>query len=132
MIQVIIGTQGSINARLARMNDFEFISAAPFGDGKVLIVVKGKAGERLEAGEVQIKEVIKEVIKDNPKHLVRIDELNEIIIEKEDEVQTLQDALSDALNAEEKAKKEATDLKKTLKELKTKFTNLKKKFLEED
>lgn len=81
MTKVIIGTQGRINALLSAINEFEFVSAAPFGDGKVMIVVKGEAGDHLiEAGEPIIKEVIKEievevikevikeveVIKDNP------------------------------------------------------------------
>lgn len=124
-MKIITGTSGRINELLKGVPNEEFISAAPFGDGKVLIVVKGevaKAGEVVEIiKEVEI-EVIKEVIKnvpfDNPELL--------------DQIQTLQDALSDALNAEEAAKKEAEDLKISLKTLKTKFTKLKNKFLEEE
>jgi hypothetical protein len=124
-VKIITGTSGRINELLKGVPNEEFISAAPFGDGKVLIVVKGevaKAGEVVEIiKEVEI-EVIKEVIKnvpfDNPELL--------------DQIQTLQDALSDALNAEEAAKKEAEDLKISLKTLKTKFTKLKNKFLEEE
>ena len=78
MVKVIIGTQGRINDLLAKMNDFEFVSAAPFGDGKVMIVVKGEAAltpiaetiikEVIKEVEVEvIKEVIKEVEVDNPK-----------------------------------------------------------------
>lgn len=74
MTKVIIGTQGRINALLAGMNEFEFVSASPFGDGKVMIVVKGEPGEHLIApiGEPIIKEVevIKEV--DNPKLVIAL------------------------------------------------------------
>lgn len=63
MTKVIVGSQGRINALLAAMNEFEFVSAAPFGDGKVMIVVKGEPGEHLieSVGEPIIKEVIKEI-----------------------------------------------------------------------
>ena len=61
MVKVIIGSQGRINALLAVMNEFEFVSAAPFGDGKVMITVKGEAGEHLIDAEPIIKEVIKEI-----------------------------------------------------------------------
>ena len=112
------------------MNDFEFISADPFGDGKVMLVIKGEGGEFVEPGEVIIKEVIKEVEVEVIKEVIKkVPFDNPELLEN---IQTLQDALSDALNAEELAKKEAIDLKKDLKTLKTKFTNLKKKFVEED
>jgi FixJ family two-component response regulator len=127
-VKIIVGTSGQINELLKGVPNEEFISAAPFGDSKVLVVVKGeavKAGEVVEIiKEVEI-EVIKEVIKNNPENLATIEE-------QEGQIQTLQDALSDALNAEEAAKKIAEDLKISLKTLKTKFTKLKNKFLEED
>ena len=135
-MKIIVGTSGRINEILQGIPNEEFISAAPFGDGKVLVVVKGKA----ELGAIgEVVEV------DNPEHLKTIDQLRTVniriieenegftsdLLEKDDQIQTLQDALSDALNAEEAAKKEAEDLKLSLKTLKTKFTKLKNKFLED-
>ena len=61
--------------------------------------------------------VIKKVAYDNPKLL--------------EEIQTLQDALADALNAEEKAKKESEDLKKQIPKLKASVTKLKKALAED-
>lgn len=135
-MKIIVGTSGRINELLQGVPNAEFISAAPFGDGKVLVVVKGEVGEVVKAGE--IIEVIKEVQIDNPEQLEQIGKLNQLIenqtvaiLDRDGQIQTLQDALSDALNAEEAAKKVAEDLKGELKTLKGKFTKLKNKFLEE-
>ena len=118
VIKVIIGTQGRINAILSAMNDFEFISAAPFGDGKVMITTKGEGGDFVP-GEVVIKEVevIKEIEVDNPEHIAQI--------------LVLKDQLADALNAEQAAKKEAEDLKKQIPKLKASVAKLKKALAED-
>ena len=130
-MKIIVGTSGRINEILKGVPNEEFMDIA-IENNKAWVVLKSDVtavtGGEVKTVEVEvIKEIIKEVIKevDNPEHM-------ELLEEAQEQIQTLQDALSDALNAEEAAKKEAIDLKKNLKELKTKFTNLKKKFLEED
>ena len=123
-MKIITGSSGQINELLKGVSNEEFMGIAT-ENGKTSILLKsdvtpiaaGEIVEKIVEVEV-IKEVIKEVPFDNPELL--------------EQIQTLQDALSDALNAEEAAKKEAIDLKADLKILKGKFTKLKNKFLEED
>ena len=81
----------------------------PIASGEVKIVEKEVIKE---------VEIIKEVPFDNPELL--------------EQIQTLQDALSDALNAEEKAKKEAEELKKQIPKLKASVAKLKKALTAED
>ncbi len=132
MVKIIVGHQGRINKVLANISPEKFINAHPFGDGLIMLVLAGELPEYLSESEV--KEVIKEVIKevDNPELLLKLEEAESIAENRKEQIQTLQDALADALNAEELAKKEAEDIKQELTTLKGKFTKLKNKFLEED
>ena len=121
-MKIIVGSSGRINEILQGVPNEEFMDIA-IENEKAWVVLKSDVTP-IVAGEVKtievevVKEVIKEVLYDNPELL--------------EQIQTLQDALSDALNAEEVAKKTAEDLKGELKTLKGKFTKLKNKFLEED
>ena len=139
-MKIIVGTSGRINEILQGVPNEEFMGIATENE-KAWVVLKSDVTP-ITGGEVQIVEKIVEVIKevqvDNPVHIETIKKLKleyaKLDTEKEEQenqIQTLQDALSDALNAEEAAKKEAEDLKLSLKTLKTKFTKLKNKFLED-
>jgi len=87
--------------------DLSLFSCLVWTEGEVAPI-----GEPLIVEKIVEVEVIKEVPFDNPELL--------------EQIQTLQDALSDALNAEEKAKREAEDLKKQIPKLKMSVTKLKK------
>lgn len=124
-MKIIIGTSGQINERLQGVPNGEFLGITNV-NGQAWIVLKSdvtpiSTGEILEViKEVEvevIKEVIKEVPFDNPELL--------------EQIQTLQDALSDALNAEEAAKKEAEVLKKQIPKLKASVAKLKKALTED-
>ena len=56
------------------------------------------------------KEVIKEIIKADPKIESELMELKDLLEFKDDEIMKLKDALSDALNAEQEARKKEIDL----------------------
>ena len=82
------------------------------GDLSLFSCLVWTKGDVVKAGEVQIKEVIKEVEVEVIKEVIKeVPFDNPELLEQ---IQTLQDALSDALNAEEAAKKEADDLKKQI------------------
>ena len=128
-MKIIVGTSGRINEILKGVPNEEFMGIAtenekawvvlksdviPIAAGEVKIVEK----EVIKEVEIEvIKEVIKEVPFDNPELL--------------EQIQTLQDALGDALNAEEKAKKEAEELKKQIPKLKASVAKLKKALAED-
>ena len=97
---------------------FGAIKGIEGGKGMVVVFSYGKNGAVKKVVEVEvIKEVIKEIEVDNPELL--------------EQIQTLQDALADALNAEQIAKKEAEDLKKQIPKLKASVAKFKKILAEE-
>ena len=125
--KIIVSDQGRINSFLGGIDDDDIITIAPHGDGKILVAYKGESD--FMQGEVIIKEVVKEV-----EVIKKIEVIKEVPFDNPElleQIQTLQDALTDALNAEEKAKKEAEELKKQIPKLKTQLTKLKKALAED-
>lgn len=128
-MKIIIGTSGQINERLQGVPNGEFLGITNV-NGQAWIVLKSDITP-IATGEVQIKEVIKEVEVEVIKEVIKEIEVPFDNPELLEQIQTLQDALSDALNAEEAAKKEAEVLKKQIPKLKASVAKLKKALTED-
>ena len=124
MYKLLKGNARDFSATIAKYPQSEIVGFHTSGDLSLFSCLVWTGGEVIPGEIVEVVkeievEVIKEVIKkiDNPKHL--------------EEIKILKDKLADALNAEQAAKKEATDLKKQIPKLQAQLAKLKKALTEE-